>query len=368
MHPRAGRLVFVQTVVPDYRVPLFETLGHLLEGRLQVLTGMSDYGPATRSADALPASIARVENRFLLGRRLLWQRLPWRAVYRADVVLADLNPRNLSTWAILLLRGLAGRRTVLWGHAWPRAGRGARTDRLRGGQRRLASALVLYTEQQRRELRQMMPPSTALYAAPNALYRAADLRPAAPSDGRPSSFLCVGRLIPEKKPRLLVEAFARAADAGLPADCRLVLAGDGPERPALEGLCRARGIADRVELAGHVPPDALRPYYGDAIASVSPGYVGLSLTQSLGFGIPMIYGLDEPHAPEIEAALDGVNARSFPSDDAEALARTLVEFAQERAQWLERRDGIARWTAERYSLEAMCERIAAAAFGEPRER
>src|SRR5690349_19208794 len=194
MPPRDGRLLFVQTVVPDYRVPLFETLARRLDGRLDVVTGASDFSPTTRTAATLPPCVSPVANRFLLGRRLLWQRLPWRAVYRADVVMADLNPRNLSTWVILVLRRLAGRRTVLWGHAWPRAGRESRTDRLRGGQRRLASALVLYTERQRDELRAVMPPSTALYAAPNALYGAAELRPVPPRDGRPASFLCVARL------------------------------------------------------------------------------------------------------------------------------------------------------------------------------
>lgn len=44
--------------------------------------------------------------------------------------------------------------------------------------------------------------------------------------------------------------------------------------------------------------------YANALVSVSPGYVGLSLTQSLSFGVPMLIAIDEAHVPEIDAALD----------------------------------------------------------------
>lgn len=60
-------------------------------------------------------------------------------------------------------------------------------------------------------------------------------------------FLCVGRLVRQKNHALLIEAFALHA---WPGDT-LVIAGEGPERGALEYMIQRRGLRDRVILAGH---------------------------------------------------------------------------------------------------------------------
>jgi len=67
---------------------------------------------------------------------------------------------------------------------------------------------------------------------------------------RPQGFtVCtVTRLIARKRVDRLIFAFARLA-AERP-DARLVIVGDGPERPALERLVRALGIQDLVQLTG----------------------------------------------------------------------------------------------------------------------
>jgi sugar transferase (PEP-CTERM/EpsH1 system associated) len=62
-------------------------------------------------------------------------------------------------------------------------------------------------------------------------------------------FGAVGRLVPVKDHATLLEAF-HAVSARHP-DSRLLVVGDGSERPALEEQVRRRGIADRVRLVGH---------------------------------------------------------------------------------------------------------------------
>src|SRR5262249_11808254 len=57
----------------------------------------------------------------------------------------------------------------------------------------------------------------------------------------------VGRLVPTKRFDVLVRAVAQ-----LPG-VTLLLAGDGPERPALQRLAGEAGIADRVVFAGALP-------------------------------------------------------------------------------------------------------------------
>jgi len=86
---------------------------------------------------------------------------------------------------------------------------------------------------------------------------------------------------------------------------------------------------------------------------VSPGYVGLSLIQSLGFGVPMLIARDEPHAPEVEAAVEGENSFMFESDSVSALAELLVTMADDRASWLARRPALAESARRTYSIENM---------------
>lgn len=59
--------------------------------------------------------------------------------------------------------------------------------------------------------------------------------------------LAVGRLDPvQKRPHLLIEAFARNADRH--SDWDLVLVGDGPARSTLEKFIISRGLADRIRI------------------------------------------------------------------------------------------------------------------------
>ena len=157
---------------------------------------------------------------------------------------------------------------------------------------------------------------------------------------------------PPKNPGLLLEAFLRARE-DLPAGARLVFVGDGRVRAQLESDAAAAGASDAVSCLGPVTDhDRLGAVYARAIASVSPGEVGLTIVQSLGFGVPMAIARDERHGPEIEAADEGRNCVYFASGSSDALAAALVSLARDRERWLERREGIAADCAARYSADA----------------
>jgi glycosyltransferase involved in cell wall biosynthesis len=343
------RVVLLRPAIGDYRLPALELLSEHLGGGLEVLAGDSDFAPTSRTTSDLGGLLRPVRNRYVMGRRILWQGGCWHDVIAADVAVLELNPRMLSSWLMMLARRLGRRPTVLWGHAFPRAGRGARTDVLRGLMRRLADVVLVYTETERRQLLEAHPGERVL-AAPNALYRAADIRPAPAA--APGTFVSVGRLVPLKKPRLLLDAFS-AARPQLPPGTTLTFVGDGPLRADLEAAA-----GDGVRFLGHVVElDRLREVFGPALASVSPGAVGLSLIQSNAFGVPMIIARDERHGPEIEAARDGENAVMVPSDSPGALAEAMVRLARERDDWIARRPAISADTASRYSAEAMANRM-----------
>lgn len=349
----ARTVTLVQTTVPAYRQAVMDALPERLGSGFTVLTGREYFDPTIR-LEVSHRCLRLVSNRFFARRKLLWQKGASRRAIGADVAIIELNPRILSSWLILLARRLLRRPTVLWGHAWPREGPGSRSDMLRHSMRRLGSAIVVYTETQAQELSARMP-GIIVRAAPNALY-SRQAAGAAAAPGQPRDILFVGRLVKPKKPELLLEAFM-AAIPDLPEDLRLVFVGGGPLLGQL--TARARCLPNgRIVFAGprHEFQD-LRGLYSTALVSVCPGYAGLSLIQSLWFGVPLIVARDEPHSPEIEAATEGENAAFFASDSVDSLRAALLSVAEARHDWWVRREAIADACAARYSLEAMVESI-----------
>lgn len=354
-------VALVQTVVPDYRTPVFRRLDELLGGDLNLYAGDRYFDP-TVETDASAGSLRLpVHNHFFGGRRLLVQTGHWRAVFGARTAILELNPRILSNWLLLLARRAAGRRTLVWGHAWPRSGRTSHSDRVRQLMRRLAREVIVYSESEATALRPELPEGQ-VFAAPNALY-GGDYDP--PTQLRPDTgpaFLFVGRLVPAKRPELLLRAFLEARRE-LPEGAKLYVVGDGPERSTLMRIVRLElgDDTDVVRLFGHSTDTALlSSLYSSSIASVSPGYVGLSLIQSLYHGVPMIIAGDEPHSPEIEAAVEGFNAVFFEAGSVHGLASRLIEVARAADEWAARRDEIARVCRQDYSVDAMAQRMCAA--------
>ncbi|HEY0778896.1 MAG TPA: glycosyltransferase, partial [Gemmatirosa sp.] len=145
--------------------------------------------------------------------------------------------------------------------------------------------------------------------------------------------LTVGRLVPEKRVDLLVRAFALARGRfGSPQ--RLTVVGDGPERPALEQLAAALGVADAVDFAGSIyDPASLAPHFNAAWAAVSPGGIGLAAVQSLAFGVPVVLAEGEPHGPEASSLADGENAVFFARGAVDAMADALVALEREPVRW-----------------------------------
>jgi glycosyltransferase involved in cell wall biosynthesis len=152
--------------------------------------------------------ISSGNNIFFLGRRFGGQRSVVRAAVTADNCVVELNPRLLTSWLVLLLRRARGKKSAVWGHAWPMAGREARTDRLKSKLRRLAEHVIDYTYDDAKSSSDFEP-NLKVSVAPNALYRADYMRPAKAE--RLDSILWIGRLVPDKKPDLAIKAFALAA-------------------------------------------------------------------------------------------------------------------------------------------------------------
>ena len=144
-------------------------------------------------------------------------------------------------------------------------------DRFQLALKRAGAALAIsdYTEQRFRET----CPSVRIERMPNGVdttrftspvARPADL-PASIQPGRYALYL--GRLEWRKGPDVLLRAFAEAAHQ---CDIRLVIAGAGPERDALEALAASLGLADRVYFLGAVEGDTKTYLLQNGLFTVIP--------------------------------------------------------------------------------------------------
>ena len=86
----------------------------------------------------------------------------------------------------------------------------------------------------------------------------------------PVQMLCVGRLVPAKGQRVLLEACALLARRGHPLHITLV--GDGPDAPALRAFAESSGLAASVHFTGSLTHDETRARLAEADVFVLPSF------------------------------------------------------------------------------------------------
>jgi len=162
----------------------------------------------------------------------------------------------------------------------------------------------------------------------------------------------VGRLVPVKNHRLLVEAFAHAH-----RHCdrlRLLLVGEGPEREAIQASIAGQGVGDQVILAGERQDidsvlNAMDIY---VLSSFSEG-MSLSLLEAMSAGLPVVATAVGGNVDLVE---DGGSGMLVPSGDAAAMQQAIVDLAAD-AQMRDRMGEASRKiVVARYSRDAMIRR------------
>lgn len=136
------------------------------------------------------------------------------------------------------------------------------------------------------------------------------------------------RLVREKGVDLLLQAAAE-----LPGIWRVHIAGDGPQRPALEGLARKLGIRDRVVFHGVIPSDEMPSFLGQLDVLVVPSRTlanwkeqfGRILIEAMSCGVAVI-GSDSGEIPNVI----GSSGLIFPEDDAQKLRDALCSLQQDQ--------------------------------------
>ena len=102
--------------------------------------------------------------------------------------------------------------------------------------------------------------------------------------------LAVGRLVKQKGFDVLLEAMAILVKDP-PFRCRLLIAGDGPERASLERLANDLGLADRVRFLGPTDRARIASLFRGAEAFVLPSRhepFGIVNLEAMAAGVPVV--------------------------------------------------------------------------------
>lgn len=284
-----------------------------------------------------------VENRWFLTH-FLWQKgAVGQAVSKEFGTIIYLGSAYyVSTWISVLLARLTGKRVLMWTHGFLRNEKGAKGF-IRKVFYRLADGLLLYHDRGKEILIQKGFHPEKLHVIYNSLDyetqvkirttisqedKAACRRRLFKNPDLPI-LLFIGRLIPQKKLPMLIEAAKRLDDNG--RTCNVLIVGDGVEKESLCQYIQQLGLADNVCVYG--------PSYDEACNAllismsdlcISPGAVGLTCIHSMTYGTPVITH-DDPDAqgPEYEAIRMGDNGTFFKKDNVEDLAAVIDRWLVE---------------------------------------
>ena len=163
----------------------------------------------------------------------------------------------------------------------------------------------------------------------------------------------VGRLAAVKHQRLLVEAFVRAC-GHLPEAAermRLVIAGDGPDRAAIERQVGESGMADRIWIAG--ARDDVSALLAGLDLFVLPSLAeGISNTilEAMASGLAVIATRVGGNA---ELVADGSTGMLVPSDDADAMASAIAAYAIDRRRAKQQGGNGRALAVSRFSIDTM---------------
>ncbi len=136
------------------------------------------------------------------------------------------------------------------------------------------------------------------------------------AEGSPPVILGIGRLSHEKGFDVLIRAFGLLLES---TDARLLIVGEGEDRPELETLVKELGIQGQVDLPGFV--DAVPSYIGQAAVVAMPSRIegfGNALVEAMAGGVAVV-ATDCPGGPS-DILEQGKFGPLVPFDDPAALA------------------------------------------------
>lgn len=168
--------------------------------------------------------------------------------------------------------------------------------------------------------------------------------------------LWVGRQVRWKGAQYLLRALALLRERGYPV--KVLLAGDGPYRPDLEGLAHRLGVAEHTLFLGSIPNSQLPDYYALADVVVGTSFAnetfGIALCEAAACERPVVAS---DFGGFREVVQPGETGLLYPPQDAPALAACLEALLQDPARRVALGRAGRRAVVARFSWPCVAERV-----------
>lgn len=345
-----GRLGLQQRVLPEYRVPFFDMLAAACEGGLSVFAGEPRPGEAIRTGSTQVARHARARNVHILrsGLYLCYQHgiAAWLEAWDPAALIVEANPRYLATPAAVRWMHSRDRLVLGWGLGAPLLGGPLASLRRARRSRFLRSfdALIAYSQRGAREYVEAGVPAARVFVATNSV----SPRPAHKPERKPlvgqATILFVGRLQARKHVDHLIRACATMPEP----QPRLIIVGDGPERPRLESM--AQRVYPAAQFTGAKHGAGLEPHFAQADLFVLPGTGGLAVQEAMAHGLPVIVARGDGTQDDLVRAANGWQ---ITPDDYDELVRTLRDALSDPLRLRRMGDESYRIVTDEINLESM---------------
>lgn len=145
--------------------------------------------------------------------------------------------------------------------------------------------------------------------------------------GTDIQLLYVGRIEPAKKLPVLLYALHRLKQLSVPYDFRLNCIGGGSDLDAMRALCHTLKLAELVDFVGPVHEQhRLAEYFLAADIFILPSAGGLAVNQAISYGLPVI--LSQADGSERDMVHDGQNGLFFQAGQSDDLAHKIDLLAK----------------------------------------
>jgi len=365
------KVLIIQRLVPDYRVPFFRGL-HAELAKADISLSLLAGAPWPEEAfqdcrDELPF-VRKTKNIHLAGPAY-WMRQALATAQDADLVVFEQANGALHHYFLLLRRLLGGKtKCAFWGHGAHL--NKARPHPLRDAWRNFWTTRVDWWFAYTRYSAAIVEEQGFLADRITTVQNAIDTTALRESQGRltaerlaalrhdlfgdttaaPTGVFC-GRLTALKWIPFLFETLT-AVKKEVP-EFRMVIVGAGPEKQKVDLFCKNNPWCVSV---GAQYGEARVPYLALSDVWLNPGMTGLAILDSFAMGLPFLTTENGIHSPEIDYLEDGVNgAVSAPT--VSAFSEMVVRILQDK-ELLEQMKTEAQACGRNYTIENMIKRFA----------
>jgi glycosyltransferase involved in cell wall biosynthesis len=239
-----------------------------------------------------------------------------------DIVIALFDVRWISTLAAFIYKNRTSQ--FIWWGAWITKNKLANYIRIFLAKK--SDKNVFYTAEAKNQFLVRGVSQNILYVANNTFDVGEPIK--SYENENKTRILFVGSLDKRKQNDVLIDAFHKVLDI-IPENILLTLIGEGIQKDNLQAIVHENDLEKRVEFVGKITdPGRLRDFYREAIFSVSFGQAGLTVLQSLGYGVPFMTKINAISGGEKTNIKHGHNG-IFCEDSITSLTSYIVELCND---------------------------------------